>query len=429
MSREFDIVIFGASGFVGKYAIQNLHESAKKEGLRWAVAGRNQEKVREAIHYASDLCGQGLSDVPIIVADVSDYDSLVAMTRRTSVVVNCVGPYTLYGEPVVKACIESGTHHVDVTGEVNWLENMHIKYDAKAREAKSLIVGACAYESLPSEVSVNWMREQFDAKGWTLNAVQEYMKIIPGKEGLVINTGTWNSAIGFVGKFFEFRKTQNILYGQFFSKKLPNYKYTTPSGLPLHPKVSEKTQVPVYEIDSMISKRTNTMNYNLRNERPVYVAKYMTVKSLWHVAAFAFFILTFGPLFLFSAGRKLLMRYPRFFSYGFFSEKGPTRTQVATTRFQFIIRGSGWNEKLAVPVDQQPNRPPDVQLYGTVNGPEPTYPTTSQCAVQAAVTLVRDQLPIDGGVVTPGFAFRNTNILNRLNNAPVNPIKFQLIEQ
>lgn len=404
MSREFDIVIFGASGFVGKYAIQNLHESAKLEGLKWAVAGRSAEKVREAIHYAADLCGQGLSDVPIIVADVNDYDSLLAMARRTSVIVNCVGPYTLYGEPVVKACIESGTHHVDVTGEVNWLETMQIKYDAKAREAKSLIVGACAFESLPSELAVNWMRTKFEANGWTLNAMQEYMKIIPSKDGVVINHGTWDSAITAVGKFFEFRKTQKRLYEQFFAKKTPTYKYTVPKDLPLHHRVASRPQLPVYEIDCIISKRTNAMNYNFRNERPVYVAKYMTLKSWWYLLAILLFLLTSGPLFLFEAGRKLLMRYPRFFSYGFFSKEGPTRNQVAGTRFEFIVRGSGWKNRLTTGVDQQPDNPPDVQLYGIIKGPEPTYPATSQCAVQSAVTIVkeRERIQMDGGVATPG---------------------------
>lgn len=428
MSRDFDIVIFGASGFVGKYAIQNLHESAKRDGLRWAVAGRSEDKVRQALQFASELCGQVLADVPVVVANVSDYDSLLSMARRTRVVVNCVGPYTLYGEPVVKACVESGTDHVDVTGEVNWLEDMHMKYDAKARETKALIVGACAFESIPSEMAVNWMRRQFESRGWTLNAVQNYANVIGGGSGVSINHGTWDSSIMFVGKFWQMRKAQRTLYGQFFPKITPPFAYTIPKNLLLHPRLAANYQVPIYETDCMVSKRTNAMNFNARSERPVYVAKYATVSSFWYILAFSGFLVTFGPLFLFNAGRKLLMRYPHIFSFGFFTKQGPTLQQVAETRFEVIVRASGWKEQLNA--DQKPTRAPDTQLYGIIRGPEPTYPTTSQCAIQSAVTLVRERLKIgmEGGVATPGVAFRNTSLMERLSNAPINQITFEPLD-
>ena len=428
MSREFDIVIFGASGFVGKYAIQNLHESAKVEGLRWAVAGRSRDKVRQALRFASDLCSQALDDVPVLVADVDDYDSLLDMARRTVAVVNCVGPYTLYGEPVVKACVEMGTHHVDVTGEVNWLEEMHMKYDSAARESKALIVGACAYESVPSEMAVNWMREKFESLDWTLAAVQQYTRIIPGKDGLRLNHGTWDSAITFVGNFFSHRQVQRQMYEHFFTKKEPRFHYTLPSDLPLHPRLTKGCHVRVYETDCMISKRTNTMNYIYRNERPVYVAKYLTLKSWWYLLTMAAFLVTSGPFFLFAAGRRLLMRYPRFFSYGLFSKEGPTREQVAGTRFECVIRASGWKERMTA--DQPSVRAPDVQVHGLVKGPEVTYPTTSQCAVQSAIVLVKERAAIqaEGGIMTPGFAFRNTTLVQRLSKAPVNPVVFEFLD-
>lgn len=428
MARDFDIVIFGASGFVGKYAIQNLHESAKREGLRWAVAGRSEEKVRQALQFASSLCGEVLADVPVIVADVTDYETLVSMAGRTRVVVNCVGPYTLYGEPVVKACAESGTDHIDVTGEVNWLEEMHMKYDAKAHETKALIVGACAYESIPSEMAVNWMRSAFESKEWTLNAVQQYMNVMGGKDGITVNHGTWDSAITFVSKFWEMRQAQGRLYGQFFQKRTPPFAYFLPTNLPLHQRLASNSQMRVYETDCMVSKRTNAMNYNFRNERPVYVAKYVTLASSWYMLAIAGFLLTFGPLFLFNAGRKLLMRYPHIFSLGFFSKEGPTPQQVADTRFEVFVRGSGWKTRLNN--DEYPTHAPDGQLYGRITGPEPTYPGTSQCAVQSAITLVKERhkIGIEGGVATPGFAFRNTSLIERLSNAPINQIKFEFVE-
>jgi short subunit dehydrogenase-like uncharacterized protein len=109
MSRRFDIVIFGATGFTGKYAIEVLATSLnqnKTTGITWAVSARSVDKARDALRDVQKLTNIDLTNIEVIHADVNDEKSLVNMTEQAQVVVNVVGPYILHGEAVIKACIE-----------------------------------------------------------------------------------------------------------------------------------------------------------------------------------------------------------------------------------------------------------------------------------------------------------------------------------
>ncbi|HUS29891.1 MAG TPA: saccharopine dehydrogenase NADP-binding domain-containing protein, partial [Kofleriaceae bacterium] len=110
MSREFDIVMFGATGFTGQLVAEYIKG---KKPARWAIAGRNKAKL-EAL---------GL-DAPIIVVDAHDRAGLDAVAKRTKVVCTTVGPYAKYGSELVAACANAGTHYCDLTGEVHWMRAM-----------------------------------------------------------------------------------------------------------------------------------------------------------------------------------------------------------------------------------------------------------------------------------------------------------------
>ena len=106
--REFDMIIFGASGFTGKYTLKNVIISSQIEKKHWkiAVAGRNESKLNLIIQEISNDFNLNLDNVSIVIANTMDYQSLVQMAKRTKLVLSAVGPYLLYGEPVVKACLE-----------------------------------------------------------------------------------------------------------------------------------------------------------------------------------------------------------------------------------------------------------------------------------------------------------------------------------
>ncbi|KAH0622544.1 hypothetical protein JD844_024938 [Phrynosoma platyrhinos] len=121
--RPFEMVVFGASGFTGQYVAEEVARVAAEEemrgSLRWAVAGRSREKLQAVLERVAAKLGKTelKSEVGIILCDVSDPSSLANMAKQTAVVLNCVGPYRFFGEPVVKACVENGASCVDISGE------------------------------------------------------------------------------------------------------------------------------------------------------------------------------------------------------------------------------------------------------------------------------------------------------------------------
>ncbi|KPJ14244.1 putative saccharopine dehydrogenase [Papilio machaon] len=167
MSR-LDLVIFGATGFTGKYAVMECARIAKKEpGLTWGIAGRSQSKLNSVLEEASKKTGEELSSIPVLIADVGDEESLFSMCQRAKVVINCCGPYRLYGEPVVAAAVRAKTHYVDISGEPQFIETIQLRYDSPAREAGVYIISACGFDSIPNDLGVVFLEQNFEAKTLT----------------------------------------------------------------------------------------------------------------------------------------------------------------------------------------------------------------------------------------------------------------------
>ncbi|MGF6887968.1 short subunit dehydrogenase-like uncharacterized protein [Nocardia sp. GAS34] len=144
--REFDLVLFGATGFVGVLTAQYLRGAAP-EGARIALAGRSEAKLAAV----RDELGV---DWPVLVADSSDQAALDAMAARTRVVVTTVGPYLRYGVPLVRACAAAGTHYADLTGEPLFIRDCIDRFQDDAVRTGAKIVNSCGYDSIPSDLSV-----------------------------------------------------------------------------------------------------------------------------------------------------------------------------------------------------------------------------------------------------------------------------------
>ncbi|XP_029442196.1 saccharopine dehydrogenase-like oxidoreductase, partial [Rhinatrema bivittatum] len=99
------------------------------------------------------------SEIDIIICDVGDPSSLDAMCKQTTAVLSCVGPYRFYGEPVVKACVENGTHCIDISGEPKYLEGMYFKYNSQAADKGVYIIGSCGFDSVPADLGVLFTRD------------------------------------------------------------------------------------------------------------------------------------------------------------------------------------------------------------------------------------------------------------------------------
>lgn len=156
-TSSHDLVAFGATSFVGKILCRYLLEEFGAQGeMKWAAAGRSKEKL-EAL--CSSL-GAKAGTLPLVVADAADEVSLRKLCASTREVVSTVGPYALYGEPLVKACAESGTDYCDLSGEVQWIRRMVHRYEATARKSGARIVHCCGFDSIPSDMGVHFLQGQ-----------------------------------------------------------------------------------------------------------------------------------------------------------------------------------------------------------------------------------------------------------------------------
>ncbi|MGZ5203915.1 MAG: saccharopine dehydrogenase family protein [Caldimonas sp.] len=154
---SLDVVAFGATSFVGKILCRYLLEEFGTHGkLKWAAAGRSKAKLEEL----RDSLGAKAGTLPLVVADAADGTALRKLCASTRVVVSTVGPYALHGEPLVKACAESGTDYCDLTGEVHWIRRMVQRHEATARKSGARIVHCCGFDSIPSDMGVHFLQRQ-----------------------------------------------------------------------------------------------------------------------------------------------------------------------------------------------------------------------------------------------------------------------------
>ena len=158
-AKPYDLVVFGATSFVGQIICRYLLERCKDEKIRWAMAGRSLAKLQQL---QADL-GAGAEKLALIMADANDASALGALCASTKVVLSTVGPYALYGEPMVKAAVNAGIDYCDLTGEPQWIRQMIAKYQAQARKTGARIVHSCGFDSVPSDMGV-WFLQQAAVK-------------------------------------------------------------------------------------------------------------------------------------------------------------------------------------------------------------------------------------------------------------------------
>ncbi|OSJ33238.1 saccharopine dehydrogenase family protein [Bradyrhizobium japonicum] len=155
-SAKFDIVVYGATGFTGQLVAEYLTQHYKGDhALKWAMAGRSLGKLKSV----RDAIGAP-GNTPLIVADASDAASLKAMAEQTMSVITTVGPYQLYGEELLAACVATGTDYFDLCGEPIWMRQMIDKYEAAAKESGARIVFSCGFDSVPFELGAFVVQEE-----------------------------------------------------------------------------------------------------------------------------------------------------------------------------------------------------------------------------------------------------------------------------
>jgi short subunit dehydrogenase-like uncharacterized protein len=178
MNSQYDVVVFGATSFVGQILVQYLTDNFNKpdkETLNWAIAGRSQAKLNAVKTQVKQ------PELTSIIADAHDEAAIKGMCAQAKVIISTVGPYALYGETLVKVCAKTGTDYCDLTGEVQWIDRMLKKYEATAKASGAHIVHCSGFDSIPSDMGVYFtQREAKKTLGEYCNNISMRVKAAKG---------------------------------------------------------------------------------------------------------------------------------------------------------------------------------------------------------------------------------------------------------
>ena len=322
-SREFQVIIYGASGFTGEYVAEDFAKylSKNRVSMKWAVAGRNESKVTSILRDIGTRTGLKLDDVAVVQADVSDVQSLNDMAKRTKVLLNCTGPYRDYGEPIVRACVSNSTNYLDITGEPQFMETMQLNYHKEAEQNGIYIVSACGFDSIPCDIGVNFTRDNFDGK---LKSVEGYLNVSESTG----NATTWDCVVEGFAHVNDLIAVRGKLFKELFS--------TVPKE---ETKLKRKTflkyeddrvagwGLPFPGSDRSVVKRSQCFNFINYKEEPIAFEVYIVQRLISTILMFtmALYLMILTP---YKWGRTLLKTYPTFFSFGLFKRSGITREEV-----------------------------------------------------------------------------------------------------
>ena len=158
--KSFDVVIYGATGFTGKLVVEYMQEKyGNDEDVSWAIAGRSKEKL---IAVSEDL--KVGSNVPHLLVDSNDTDSIVSMVQQAKCVLTTVGPYQLYGANILQQCVIHGVDYVDLCGEPGWMHEMINEHAEQAKETGARIVFSCGFDSIPFDLGVYFLQKEVIAQ-------------------------------------------------------------------------------------------------------------------------------------------------------------------------------------------------------------------------------------------------------------------------
>ncbi|PUZ72789.1 hypothetical protein GQ55_2G423300 [Panicum hallii var. hallii] len=426
----FDVVIFGASGFTGKYVIREalkfLSPSSPLRSL--AVAGRSRDRVAAALRWAAAPAPPP-DDVAVLVADASDSASLAAIASRARVVLSCAGPFRLHGHAVAAACAAAGADCLDISGEPEFMERVEAELHEPAAKSGSLIVSACGFDSVPAELGFLFHSRQW-APPSALVTVEAYVSLHYTKR-IVGNIGTYESAVLGVASADQLRALRRSRP----RRPRPNIPGPTPPNGSLmeahNPLGMWAMKLP--SADTTVVKRTlstitehpeglpgaeETPEYAEHRKnfwssvKPAHFGVKIASKSLVVLLRSVIMGLSIGLLANSPLGRYLLLRYPEFFSTGLFSRAGPTEEEVRSGSFKMWFVGHGYGDAARA---LERGGKLDKEVITEVSGPEVGYITTPIVLVQCALVLLtqRGNLP-RGGVYTPGALFGPTDLQRRL---------------
>jgi short subunit dehydrogenase-like uncharacterized protein len=195
LEKEYDVILYGATGFVGEQAAVYLANHAQAQRLRWAIAGRNRSKLEQV----KQQLGSGATAVPLLVADSHDQAAVDAMVAQTRVLLSTAGPYARFGLPIVDACVRFQTDYVDITGETVWVRELIDRYHPQARTMGTRIIPCCGFDSVPGDLgSYLLVRHMQMTLGTNCQDIQAYYQMSGGLNGGTIASALYRYEAGHI---------------------------------------------------------------------------------------------------------------------------------------------------------------------------------------------------------------------------------------
>jgi short subunit dehydrogenase-like uncharacterized protein len=389
MSKEFDIIIWGATGFTGRLVAEYIFKNYSSEKLNWAIAGRDKKKL---INVRDEIADE---NIPIIIADSFNEVSLNKMTQKTKVICSTVGPYSKYGSLLVKSCIKTNTHYCDLAGEAQWIRKIVDTYHQEAKNQKTRIVNSCGFDSIPSDIGVYFIHKNLPDINIKLDKIS--MRVSGFKGSLSGGTyASMNNIITEASKDSLIRKILTNPYG------------LNPEGQRSGPDKRDLNKVKYDEdskswiapfmmagINTKIVRRSNALSNYSYGKNFTYDESVMTGDGFrGRIRA----IISVLPLIFLSAKPGSLLK--RIFN--FFTPKpgqGPNENERENGYYsmRFYIR---YNDKSRA-------------LVRVTGDRDPGYGSTSKMLAESAICLSKDSLKDTYGVITPSIAMGD-QILDRL---------------
>lgn len=364
--KEIDIVIYGATGFTGQLVAEYFAENVNYSMVKWAIAGRNETKLLQLKDKLITLQAH-LKDLKIIIADTDDETSLEKMAQSTKIVITTVGPYLLHGEPIVKACVEAGTHCLDLSGEPEYVQHIYKHYNFPAERSGALIINSCGFDSVPADLGTFYTAQLLGKDD--NKCIQTYVTA----QG-TISGGTLISAMGILEKFKE-----DMLWE-------PTYKFGNQDTPVIHFNQDiKKWGVPMPVVDPEIVKRSSREQSEVYGENFSY-AQYVGTSNPFSAGGI---VLGAGALIVASKIEPLKNQILRWRQSG----EGPTDSERAQGQFKLYFVGTNSNKKVLT----------------TVSGGDPGYTETSKMISEAALTILENyqEFKGKGGVKTPAGILGN----------------------
>ena len=389
-TRQFDLVLFGATGFTGRLVAEYLARSPDRP--RWAIAGRSRAKL--------EALGLG---VPALVADAHDREAVGALARRAVVVCTTVGPYAKYGSELLAACAEAGTHYCDLTGEVQWMRRMIDRHHERARATGARIVHTCGFDSIPSDLGTWALQQEFTAR---FGRPAQRVTALFGEMSGGPSGGTIASGMLVADEAAADPEVRRILGDPYALDPEPRgSRPPAPDeaaiGWNRHLRMFTAPFV-MAAVNTRVVRRAHALAGQPWGEGFVYREVMSTPGTVGGAAKAAAITGATGGIALVLKYRRLrellARRVPQ-------PGQGPSKEQRERGHWKVRFVGEAGS-----------NGSPNVLLYTVADRMDPGYGSTSKMLGEAALCLALDPLTSPGGVTTPSVAMGGA-LLARLRRA------------